>query len=579
MIILGISCYYHDAAAALVRDGKLIAAAHEERFTRVRHDPGFPAKAVEYCLKEAGVGISEVDHVAFYDKPLLKFDRILQTAIATWPKGYASFLKAMPVWLNEKMWIPQTIRKALGYEGPVLFAEHHVSHAASAFLLSPFREAAIVTLDGVGEWDTTTYGIGRGNDIRLLRTIQFPHSLGLFYSAFTYYLGFKVNSAEYKVMGLAPYGVPRYEQMIREHLIDLKEDGSFRLNMDYFVYDRALRMTGRKFAALFGNPVRTPESALTQFHKDVAASLQRVTDEVVVRIARHVQRETGMEALCMAGGVALNCVANSKILRETPFRDLFIQPAAGDAGGAVGAAFYVYNTLLGNERHEVMRHVFLGPSFSDDAVEAFLSSAGVPFRKYTREDLLETVATLLTEQKVIGWFQGRMEYGPRALGSRSIIADARNPENWQRVNLKIKFRESFRPFAPTVLEERLADYFDFDRPSPFMLFVANVREDRRTLPAITHVDGSARLQTVSREQHELYHGLISAFERRTGCPVIINTSFNVRGEPIVCTPHDAFACFLRTEMDCLVIGSYVVHKRDIADLPRDEAWKKVYQLD
>jgi len=579
MTILGISCYYHDAAAALVRDGKLIAAAHEERFTRVRHDAGFPAKAVEYCLAEGATTIQEIDYVAFYDKPLLKFDRILQTAIATWPSGYASFLKAMPVWLNEKMWIPQTIRKTLRYEGPVLFAEHHVSHAASAFLLSPFREAAILTLDGVGEWDTTTYGTGRGNEIRLLRSIQFPHSLGLFYSAFTYYLGFKVNSAEYKVMGLAPYGVPRYEELIREHLLDLKEDGSFRLNMKYFIYDRALRMTGRNFASLFGEPVRAPESALTQFHKDVAASLQKVTDDAVVAIARQVHKETGMEALCMAGGVALNCVANSKILRETPFRDLFIQPAAGDAGGAVGAAYYVYNTLLGNDRPEVMRHVFLGPQFDDATVEEFLTGTGVTFRKYRREELLETVATFLTEQKVVGWFQGRMEYGPRALGSRSIIADARNPENWKRVNLKIKFRESFRPFAPTVLEERVGDYFEFDRPSPFMLFVATVREDRRTLPAITHVDGSARLQTVSREQHELYYDLISAFERRTGCAVIINTSFNVRGEPIVCTPKDAFACFLRTEMDCLVIGSYVVDKRDIGELPQDESWKKVYQLD
>ena len=579
MNILGISCYYHDSAAALVQDGKLVSAAHEERFTRKRHDSDFPMQAIEYCLREAGISASDLDYIGFYDKPMTKFDRILQTYLATWPKSFPSFFKAMPVWLNEKMWTPQTIRKKLGYEGPILFAEHHVSHAASAFLVSPFEEAAILTLDGVGEWDTTTYGIGRGTSIELFKTIHFPHSLGLFYSAFTYYLGFKVNSAEYKVMGLAPYGTPRYYDTIMKHLIDLKDDGSFRLNMDYFVYDWALTMTGRKFARLFGQPRREQESALTQFHKDVAASLQQVTDEVVVKIAKHLHNETGLANLCMAGGVALNCVANSKVLAQTGFQNVFVQPAAGDAGGALGVAYYIHNTLLGNPRNSSMDHAFLGPAFSDEEIEAFVQEHQLPVRKLDRSELLSTVARLLTDQNVIGWFQGRMEYGPRALGSRSILADPRNPENWKRVNLKIKFRESFRPFAPTILEDRLEDYFEFNRPSPFMLFVAQVRDDRRTIPAVTHVDGSARLQTISRKQHGLYYDLIEEFEHQTGCPVVINTSFNVRGEPIVCTPQDALTCFLRTDMDYLVLGSYLIEKRAIPAIAGDTSWQKVYELD
>ena len=579
MNILGISCYYHDSAAALIQDGKLIAASHEERFTRKRHDSDFPTNAIEYCLREGKITINDIDYIGFYDKPLVKFDRILQTYIATWPRSFASFFKAMPVWVNEKMWIPQTIKKKLGYDGPILFAEHHMSHAASAFLVSPFDEAAIITLDGVGEWDTTTFGIGKGTSIDLLKTIHFPHSLGLFYSALTYYLGFKVNSAEYKVMGLAPYGTPIYYDTMVQNLIDIKPDGSFRLNMKYFIYDWALKMTGRKFESLFGHPRREQESAMTQFHKDMAASLQKVTDEIVLKIARHVHQETGLSNLCMAGGVALNCVANSKVLMQTPFQEMFIQPAAGDAGGAVGAAYYIYNTVLGHKRDYRMTHAFFGPSYSDEEISEFLNSREIPFQQLNGSDLLQTVAHLMKEQNVIGWFQGRMEYGPRALGSRSIIADARNPENWKRVNLKIKFRESFRPFAPTVLEERTGEYFEFDRPSPYMLFVAQVREDKRTIPAITHVDGSARLQTISREQHELYYDLITEFDRQTGCPVIINTSFNVRGEPIVCSPQDALTCFMRTDMDFLVMGSYLLDKKKMNSSTEGSEWQKVYELD
>lgn len=578
MNILGISCYYHDSAAALVRDGTLIAAAQEERFTRKRHDPGLPINAIDYCLREAGVTIDEIDHVAFYDKPLLKLDRILQTYFATWPLGFRSYQKALPVWLKEKMWVPQSIRSELNYKGSVLFTEHHLSHAASAFIVSPFEEAAIVTLDGVGEWDTTTFGIGKGTDIRLLKSLQFPHSLGLLYSAFTYYLGFKVNSAEYKVMGLAPYGEPRFVDTIKSQLVDIRRDGSFHLNMKYFVYDRSLTMTGTKFEALFGAPRRESESDLTQFHMDVAASLQKVTDEIVVNIARDIHRETNMSNLCMAGGVALNCVANSKILSETPFRDVFIQPAAGDAGGAVGAAFYVHNTVLKHRREFVWKDAFLGPAFGDEEIRRFLLDSGISPVKLNREELLSRTASFIADQGVVGWFQGRMEFGPRALGSRSILADARNKENWKRVNLKIKFRESFRPFAPTVLEDRTGEYFHFDRPSPYMLFVAQVKDGTR-IPAVTHVDGSARLQTISRDQHPLYYDLISEFDRLTGCPVIINTSFNVRGEPIVCTPADAFRCFMRTDMDVLVMGSFLVEKKDMVNVPENLDWQKEFQLD
>ena len=579
MNILGISCYYHDAAAAIIRDGRLIAAAQEERFMRKKHDPGFPKHAIKYCLDAAGVEVNELDYVGFYDKPLIKFDRILQTYLATWPRSFPSFLKAMPIWIKEKMWIPQIIKKELGYNGPVLFCEHHLSHAAGTFLVSPFNEAAILTIDGVGEWDTTTYGVGRGNDIQIMKSICFPHSLGLFYSAFTYYLGFRVNSAEYKVMGLAPYGKPLYFDLIMNNLIDLKENGSYKLNMDYFVYDRALTMTGKKFEQLFGKPRRVPESELTQFHKDIAASLQKVLDHVVVKMANYVYGQAKLPNLCMAGGVALNCVSNSKLLRETPFKEIFIQPAAGDAGGAVGVAFYIYNTLLGNHRTYIMKNAFLGPEYSDDEIATYFDMIGIEYKQFDKPTLLQETARLVAGQNIIGWFQGRMEFGPRALGSRSIIADARNAENWKRVNLKIKFRESFRPFAPTVLEERMKDYFEFDRTSPYMLFVANVREDKRKIPAITHVDGSARLQTLNREDHELYYDLIKEFERQTGCPVIINTSFNVRGEPIVCTPQDAFRCFMRTDMDYLVIGSFVLDKKKMKPVEAETDWQTVFQSD
>jgi carbamoyltransferase len=578
MNILGISCFYHDAAAVLVQDGKLTVAVQEERFTRKKHDQSFPKNAIDFCLEYSDLTTKDLDYVAFYDKPFTKFDRILQTYVATWPKGLISFLKAMPVWIKEKIWIPQTIRSELDYEGEILFAEHHVSHAASAFLVSPFEEAAILTVDGVGEWDTTTYGLGKGNEISLLKSMRFPHSLGLLYSAFTYYLGFKVNSAEYKVMGLAPYGEPLYYDLIMNELVRVREDGSFNLNMKYFTYEYGLRMTGKRFSKLFGQPVRKPESELTDFHKDVAASLQKVTDTIMVKMAQHVERETGLKYLCMAGGVALNCVSNSKILENTSFQDLFVQPAAGDAGGAIGAAYYVYNTILGNQRTYSMDHVFLGTEFSDAEVESFFKSKGLNCKKYKRSELLQETARLIGEQKVVGWFQGRMEFGPRALGNRSILADARNPKNQSVVNLKIKFRESFRPFAPTVLQERTQEYFEFDRPSPFMLFVANVRKDRRIIPAVTHVDGSARLQTISREQNELYYDLIAEFERQTGCPVIINTSFNVRGEPIVCTIDDAWRCFLRTEMDCLVIGNFIIEKSMLGDY-REKIVEEEIELD
>jgi carbamoyltransferase len=578
MNILGISCFYHDAAAALVVDGKVVAAAQEERFTRKRHDQEFPENAIEYCLKCADIQTEDLNYVVFYDKPFVKFDRILQTYIATWPKGLFSFLKAMPVWIRKKLWIPQTIRNDMDYEGEILFAEHHISHAASAFLVSPFEDAAILTTDGVGEWETTTYGIGHGTDIKLLKSLWFPHSLGLLYSAFTYYLGFKVNSAEYKVMGLAPYGEPRFYKTMMDNLVRVAGDGSFQLNTHYFTYEYGLRMTGGKFDKLFGQPAREPESELAQFHKDVAASLQKVTDEIVVGMARHVERQTKAKNLCMAGGVALNCVSNSKILSETSFQEVFVQPAAGDAGGAVGAAFYAYNTILGNPRSYEMRHVFLGPEFSDDEIESLLREKGVTFSRLGRAELLQETARRIADQKVVGWFQGKMEFGPRALGNRSILADARNPKNQSVVNLKIKFRESFRPFAPTVIEDRVRDYFDFDRPSPFMLFVANVRADRRVIPAVTHLDGSARLQTVSREQNALFYDLISEFDRQTGCPVVINTSFNVRGEPIVCTPEDAWKCFMRTGMDSLVIGSFVVDKSNLGN-PIEEKVEEKFELD
>jgi carbamoyltransferase len=579
MKILGISCFYHDSAAALLSDGELIAAAHEERFTRKRHDPDIPKEAVAYCLAEAGIELSDVDYLAFYDKPFIKFERILTTYLATFPRSLPSFSKAIPVWLKEKLWVPKALERELGWKGELLFAEHHQSHAASAFLPSPFEEAAIMTLDGVGEWATATQGTGRGNKIELIREIRFPHSLGLLYSAFTYYLGFKVNSAEYKVMGAAPYGDPKYYDAILERLVDLRDDGSFRLDMKYFAYDYGLTMTNDRFAQLFGQPRRESESPMEQFHWDMAASIQKVTEEIVLRIARDLHARTGMKNLCMAGGVALNCVANGRVVREGPFENLWVQPAAGDAGGALGAAMFIDNCVLGNPRRLKMDHAYWGPAFSDAEIRAYLDTRKAPYTTYGRDAMIQETARQIDEARaVVGWFQGRMEWGPRSLGSRSIIADARDQENWKRVNLKIKFRESFRPFAPAVLREKAADWFDLDRESPYMLLVCQVKEGR-AIPAVTHVDGSARVQTVTRAQHAEFHDLLSAFDARTGCPVLINTSFNVRGEPIVCTPEDAYLCFMRTEMDVLVLGNQILLKKDQPELVEDFDWRDRYALD
>jgi len=577
--ILGISAFYHDSAAALLRDGVLVAAAHEERFTRKRHDPALPVHAVRYCLETAGIEMKDVEYVVFYDKPFIKLERILMTYIATFPRSLESFAKSIPIWLKEKLWIPRVIGHELGYEGEVLFAEHHQSHAASAFLASPFEEAAILTCDGVGEWATTTQGVGRGNRFELQKEIRFPHSLGLLYSAFTYYLGFKVNSAEYKVMGAAPYGKPIYVDKILSELVDLRDDGSFRLNMKYFAYDYGLTMTNSRFSALFGQPVRGMESKMEAFHWDMAASIQKVTEEIVLRMVRDLHARTGMRKLCMAGGVALNCVANGRIVREGPFEELWVQPAAGDAGGALGAALFAYNCVLGKPRAFRMDHAFWGPEYSDEAIRRFLDANHLPYRTLSQPEMVrETARCLAEEQAVVGWLNGRMEWGPRSLGSRSILADARNPENWQRVNLKIKFRESFRPFAPAVLAEKASQWFELDRESPYMLLVCQVKPGRE-VPAVTHVDGSARVQTVTREQHPVFHDLLAEFDRQTGCPVLINTSFNVRGEPIVCTPQDAYLCFMRTNMDVLVLGNQILRKEEQPELHEDVDWRELYELD
>jgi carbamoyltransferase len=585
--ILGISAYYHDSAACLLRDGEIVSAAEEERFTRRKGDPSFPVQAARYCLREAGISAEDLDYVAFYDKPFLKFERILETHLRVSPRGFRNFLQAMPVWLREKLWVPNEIRKNIEYTGEVLFAEHHESHAASAFYPSPFEEAAILTIDGVGEWATASWGVGRGNEIELLEEIHFPHSLGLLYSAFTYFTGFKVNFGEYKVMGLAPYGEPRFAEAILEHLIEVKEDGSFRLRLPYFDFLGGDRMTSRRFEELLGGPPRAPEQAITQREMDLARSIQVVLEEIVLRQAHHIHRRTGQRFLCLAGGVALNCVANGRLLRDGPFEDLWIQPAAGDAGGAVGVAQIVWHRFLGNPRTtkptDMMRGSFLGPAYSDEEISAFLERRGAPAERLSQAALVEKTAELLERGRVVGWFQGRMEFGPRALGSRSILGDPRNPEMQRTLNLKIKFRESFRPFAPAVLRERGEEYFDLDRDSPYMLLVADVRSERlRTLtaeeqrlngldrlraprsdvPAVTHVDNSARIQTVDAERNPLFHALLQAFERRTGCAVLVNTSFNVRGEPIVCTPDDAYRCFMRTEMEYLVMGSYLLDRRN-----------------
>ncbi len=605
MYILGISAYYHDSAACLLKDGDIVAAAQEERFTRRKHDPEFPRNAIQYCLQEAGISIENVDYIAFYDKPFVKFNRILETYLAYAPRGIRSFLKAMPLWLRKKLWIPDLIHKELGYSGKILFPEHHESHAASAFFPSPFNRAAFLTIDGVGEWATASYGIGEGNRVRILAELHFPHSLGLLYSAFTYFTGFKVNSGEYKVMGLAPYGEPRYVQVIYDHLIDLKEDGSFRMNMEYFDYPAGLRMTNEKFARLFGGPPRTPESPLTQREMDLARSIQEVTEEIMVRMARHVRKETGERNLVLAGGVALNCVGNGKLLREGIFDDIWIQPAAGDAGGALGAAYivhyhYLNNAPLTKSGRDLQKGSYLGPQYSNEEIRQFLIDHNLPHQFVEREVLLDRVSDYLIEGKVIGWFQGRMEFGPRALGNRSIIGDARSPEMQRKMNLKIKFRESFRPFAPSVLAEYVSEWFDLDRQSPYMLLVAEVKSEKRRpltpedeqrwgieklnvvrseIPAVTHVDYTARIQTVKREDNPLYYDLIATFYRKTGCPVIVNTSFNVRGEPIVATPLDAYKCFMRTEMDVLVLGNYILLKDNQPEFHEAIDWREVYELD
>ena len=590
MNILGISAFYHDSAAVLVRDGTIVAAAQEERFTRKKHDAAFPLNAMRYCLAEGGVEAGDLQAVAFYEKPLAKFVRILETYFSVAPRGLKSFVMALPAWLRQKLWIRLEIEKALeqcGFSEPVevFFPEHHESHAASAFFPSPFPQAAILTLDGVGEWATSTTGRGAGNRIEVREELRFPHSLGLLYSAFTHFTGFRVNSGEYKLMGLAPYGEPRFTRTILHNLVDLKEDGSFRLNLRYFGYLDGLTMTNAAFAELFGGPPRRPESEMTQREADLACSIQAVTEDIVLRMARHVHRQTGEPHLCLAGGVALNSVANGRLLREGPFREVWVQPAAGDAGGALGAALLVWHQLKNGERRadgvtDGMQGSLLGPAFEDDEIGAFLQARGYKARRLDADDWAGVLAQLIAEEQVIGLVQGRMEFGPRALGARSIIGDARSPEMQSVMNLKVKHRESFRPFAPACLEERLADYFELDRPSPYMLFVGAVRRERRRspapgatirdrvrqirsdIPAVTHVDYSARVQSVSRRTNPRFYDLLKAFEARTGCGVIINTSFNVRGEPLVCTPEDAYRCFMRTQMDYLVLGSYLLDKRE-----------------
>jgi carbamoyltransferase len=603
--ILGISAFYHDSAACLVRDGTIIAAAQEERFTRKKHDAGFPKHAVDYCLREGGISIDDVQYVAFYEKPFLKFDRILHSYLAYAPLGIKSFLKAIPVWIKEKIWMKELLRKDLRYEGKIVFPEHHESHAASAFFPSPYQEAAFLTVDGVGEWTTTSYGFGKDNVVQIKGELHFPHSLGLLYSAFTYFTGFRVNSGEYKLMGLAPYGEPIYKDLILKELVDLKEDGSFKLNMKYFDYGVGLKMTNANFDRLFGGPARKPESKLTQRDMDLARSVQEVTEEIMFRMARHVRKETGLKDLCLAGGVALNCVANGRILREGIFERIWIQPAAGDAGGALGAALFTWHQYLQKSRKahgtkDSQRGSYLGPTFTRDEIFKYLVSNNIPFMELKDEEIPEKIADLIAAEKVIGWFEGRMEFGPRALGGRSIIGDARSPKMQEVMNLKIKFRESFRPFAPTVLRERVSDYFDLKEESPYMLLVAPVAQScrremtaeeqklfglqklltiRSTIPAVTHVDYSARVQTVTEEDHPLYYRMIKKFEEKYGCPVIINTSFNVRGEPIVGTPEHAYLCFMRTNMDYLIVGNFLLEKKDQKPLDKDIDWLKEFELD
>ena len=606
MYILGISAFYHDSAACLLKNGEIIAAAQEERFTRKKHDAGFPSHAIQYCIEEAGIAANEIDNVVFYEKPFVKFERLLETYLAFAPKGFKSFAKAMPVWIKDKLFqksalikeLKSTLDENVNWSERLLFSEHHLSHAASAYYPSPFESAAVLTLDGVGEWTTTSLAIGKGRDLQVVKEIHFPHSLGLLYSAFTFYTGFKVNSGEYKVMGLAPYGEPRYADLIREKLITVAEDGSFHLEMSYFDYATGLTMTNKKFNALFGGPPRMPETELTQREMDLAASVQKVTEDILLELAKSIKKETGERNLCLAGGVALNCVANGILLREKIFDDIWIQPAAGDAGGALGAALSTWHLHHNKERvkseeRDAMKGAYLGPEFSDSEIEAELTKCGAIFKKLSEDELIETIAMALADEKAVGWMQGRMEFGPRALGGRSIIADPRSPIMQKQLNLKVKYRESFRPFAPSVLREDVSEWFEHGADSPYMLVVADVKEDKRramteeekalfgidklnvprsSVPAITHVDYSARIQTVHVDTNPRYHAVISKFKEKTGFPLVINTSFNVRGEPIVCTPTDAFKCFMGTEMDMLTAGNYVLYKEK-----QDEALKKNYE--
>ena len=603
--ILGISAFYHDSAACLVRDGAIVAAAQEERFSRIKHDPNFPARAVEYCLREGGIEAKDLHCVGFYDKPLLTFERLLETHLGTAPLGLRLYWKSMRVWLEEKLWIPQLIQEQLGCDVPVLFGDHHESHAASAFYPSPYPEAAIATLDGVGEWTTTSYGYGRGAEIHTLADIKFPHSLGLFYSAFTYFAGFKVNSGEYKLMGLAPYGEPKYVDLMLDEIIDLKDDGSFKLNTRYFNFLSGLTMTSRAMDELFGGAPRSPETPLTQREMDIARSCQVVTEEVMLRIARTVYRETKLKNLCLAGGVALNCVGNGRILREAPFENIWIQPAAGDAGGALGVALVLWYNHLGHERmadgeNDAMRTSLLGPEYGDEEIYQYLEEQAGVAHKLAEDELPVRVAELLAAGKVVGFFQGRMEFGPRALGARSILGDPRSPQMQSVMNRKIKFRESFRPFAPTVLRECVHEFFELDADSPYMLQVAPIKAERQIpmsedqqrlfgidklnvprsdMPAVTHVDYSARVQTLRRQDHPRYYDVIRAFQSLTGYPVVVNTSFNVRGEPIVQSPEDAYRCFMRTEMDFLVLGSYILDKQDQPQWQEERDWQEEFELD
>ncbi len=605
MRILGISCFYHDSAAALVIDGKIIAAAQEERFTRKKQDERFPHKAVEYCLKEAGIKIDEIDIVAFYDKPFLKFERLLETYLSYAPRGLRSFLASMPGWLKDKFWMSSILKKELGYKGKVIFTTHHESHAASAFYPSRFDSAAFLTVDGVGEWATASFGVGNGNKLEFKGELLFPHSLGLLYSAFTYYAGFKVNSGEYKVMGLAPYGEPKYVNIILDKILDLREDGSFALDMSYFNFAHGLTMTSGKFHDLFGGVPREPESLLTQKEMDLARSIQDVTEIIMLKMAKHVRQTTGEKYLVLAGGVALNCVANGKILKERIFDDIWIQPAAGDAGGALGAALFAWYSYLNNPREPINTYdrqmgTLLGPKFTNEEIRDFLENRKIPYTFVPDESLFDKGAELLAAENIIGWFQGRMEFGPRALGARSIIGDARSPSMQSRMNLKIKFRESFRPFAPSVLLSDVLDYFELNTPSPYMLLTANVIQNRRKqmtsdeeklwgieklnvprsdIPAVTHIDYSARVQTVDHEGNPRYALLLEAFKRKTGCPVIVNTSYNVRGEPIVCTPEDAYRCFMRTDIDFLIMENFILDKKAQPKADNDESWKNDYVLD